>query len=417
LYKGLATAKNENLKYQTMPLVKFKCKMERTSSVLIALPNNDIFQLQVEKKANCHFRYPKYSGIEKDVFIVGSWDGWNRHHKLGAAVSEYHLSLKLPIGEHEYKFVIDNEECVSLTSLNRIRDDRKHVNVIVAEEQDVPKVIDGETILTHSIKYISSQLPFIPFWSAELLDSESKGYCKNGIPEGAMGTLSLKIEEPLTYTQMLFQVKIGDPYEEDELPLLCNEIVNSSLKPGSSLTQCELLEKHTQLKMAGIIKEGFQWYRTKCGELLVLNTSANACKKFGIMPGNVIRTPALGYGTCKGEYGGNLWFHLKMHSGVSYWNNGENFEKFRTAVQMSVESYVSQKAVNDFNADMLDESLSGHTLRYWKQSIYQKLPEKNFEPWLPVELLVEIFLYLTMFKDRISASIVCRVWNEASKSI
>lgn len=95
------------------------------------------------------------------------------------------------------------------------------------------------------------------------------------------------------------------------------------------------------------------------------------------MPGNIVRTPTLGIGVCRGEYGGNLWFQLKIHSGVSYWNNGESFSKFRNHIGMFVDRYASEKLIAKFELDYLDDTPH----RYWKQIIYSEEPPSNFVPW------------------------------------
>ncbi|XP_078665854.1 uncharacterized protein LOC144908192 [Branchiostoma floridae x Branchiostoma belcheri] len=41
-----------------------------------------------------------------DVFLQGSWDGWTQSHKLKKG--DYSVTLKLPVGLHEYKFRIGN---------------------------------------------------------------------------------------------------------------------------------------------------------------------------------------------------------------------------------------------------------------------------------------------------------------------
>ncbi|XP_019636992.1 PREDICTED: uncharacterized protein LOC109479469 [Branchiostoma belcheri] len=41
-----------------------------------------------------------------DVFLQGSWDGWTQSHKL--TKGDYSVTLKLPVGLHEYKFRIGN---------------------------------------------------------------------------------------------------------------------------------------------------------------------------------------------------------------------------------------------------------------------------------------------------------------------
>jgi len=49
----------------------------------------------------------------KQVFLAGAFNGWNptSHPMTKAKSGEWALTLNLPPGEHEYKFIIDGQWC------------------------------------------------------------------------------------------------------------------------------------------------------------------------------------------------------------------------------------------------------------------------------------------------------------------
>ncbi|XP_078584693.1 uncharacterized protein LOC144866873 [Branchiostoma floridae x Branchiostoma japonicum] len=48
-------------------------------------------------------------GISGEVGVMGSWDGWSKVWKLNRSeTGEYSVALKIPCGQHEYKFLVNN---------------------------------------------------------------------------------------------------------------------------------------------------------------------------------------------------------------------------------------------------------------------------------------------------------------------
>ena len=50
---------------------------------------------------------------DSEIYVAGSFNGWNpRKNKLAYKNGRYAISLLLPKGRHEYKFVINDVWCI-----------------------------------------------------------------------------------------------------------------------------------------------------------------------------------------------------------------------------------------------------------------------------------------------------------------
>ena len=69
----------------------------------------------------------------KKIFVAGTFNGWapkqNRLKDHGAGA--YSLALSLPVGRHEYKFVVDDGWCADPLNPETIPNDRGSSNSVI----------------------------------------------------------------------------------------------------------------------------------------------------------------------------------------------------------------------------------------------------------------------------------------------
>ena len=76
-----------------------------------------------------HNRGPRFSSVE----VCGSFDEWNKRHKMqfDTVTSQWFVSLNLPPGEHFYKYVVDTTRWVVNEEETQTRDKAGNINNFV----------------------------------------------------------------------------------------------------------------------------------------------------------------------------------------------------------------------------------------------------------------------------------------------
>lgn len=391
--------------------------MDSFISVGLCLPNGETLKVTQPRRVNVTFKWTVKGLHEpKCAFLAGSWNEWQFHHPLYVITEGrcFSTNVKLLPGKYEYKFIVDGVWSVDEEkpwTLDKNGNPNNIVTVEPSDEGDDDLLIDCETLRRKAIEHLETQLPYVPFWKTEILDFEAKA-AATSVKHSDIGTVSLKIDEPANSTELVFQFKIVDDKTEqmrDLRPFGDEAQIDLDVPPN--ISEDLLANKFKRLCDSGVLQEDLQYYRTKCGELLLLDRTYDTCKKFGFLPENVVRTPTLGIGKALGVYGGNMWFHLKIHSGASYWNNGENFVKFRDHIGMQLLSFVSEKKLTDYLLDKSQQEYQDPISHLCRPKAFENQPSSLVEH-LPQEIIISIFSYLVMFQDRVSVSLVCKRWNE-----
>ncbi len=72
----------------------------------------------------------------KNIFVAGSFNGWqpNKTRLKGNDTGEYSVTLKLPAGRHEYKFVVEDRWCVDPQNPEAVPNDCGSTNSVIVVE-------------------------------------------------------------------------------------------------------------------------------------------------------------------------------------------------------------------------------------------------------------------------------------------
>jgi len=61
------------------------------------------------------------------VFITGTFNNWNKTAMLRASDGTFHITIDLPLGMHDYKFIVDNKWRYDITK-SIVKDERGNIN-------------------------------------------------------------------------------------------------------------------------------------------------------------------------------------------------------------------------------------------------------------------------------------------------
>ena len=72
----------------------------------------------------------------KEIFIAGTFNGWEpaKTKLKDKGAGEYAIVLQLPVGRHEYKFVVDDKWCVDPKNPETIPNDCGTMNNVIIIE-------------------------------------------------------------------------------------------------------------------------------------------------------------------------------------------------------------------------------------------------------------------------------------------
>ncbi len=70
------------------------------------------------------------------IFVAGTFNEWqpNKTRLKGNGTGEYSVSLKLPAGRHEYKFLVGDSWCADPQNPEAIPNDRGYTNSVIVVE-------------------------------------------------------------------------------------------------------------------------------------------------------------------------------------------------------------------------------------------------------------------------------------------
>lgn len=75
----------------------------------------------------------------KKIFIAGTFNGWqpNKTKLKGNGDGDYRVTLRLPAGRHEYKFIVDDSWCVDPQNPEAIANDCGSTNSVIVLDDPV----------------------------------------------------------------------------------------------------------------------------------------------------------------------------------------------------------------------------------------------------------------------------------------
>lgn len=82
-------------------------------------------------KKKVMFRFHAEPG--KEIFVAGTFNAWepNKSRLQDNGAGEYTVALQLPVGRHEYKFIVDNEWCMDPQNPETIPNDHGSTNNVL----------------------------------------------------------------------------------------------------------------------------------------------------------------------------------------------------------------------------------------------------------------------------------------------
>lgn len=78
----------------------------------------------------------QFSRTPRQVYICGSWDGWNTKIPLVKSTSDFSTIVDLEPGKHEYKFMVDSKWVVDDNQQKTGNNLGGENNVVMIDEAD-----------------------------------------------------------------------------------------------------------------------------------------------------------------------------------------------------------------------------------------------------------------------------------------
>ena len=92
------------------------------------------------------------------VYLTGSFNNWQKKIRLQESTEDFSTVVDMPPGEHQLKFIVDDEWKCS-EDLPKVKDhDGNLVNVIKIDDEEGRSIIDGLQDLTINAKALKGKI-------------------------------------------------------------------------------------------------------------------------------------------------------------------------------------------------------------------------------------------------------------------